>query len=441
MVNKQIDPGSPTVAARRAVTTPIRRLWFTDHVVASLWFAPAVVGVAAYVLSRVTLWADRRIYLGGPSAWLFTGDGNAAAQVTSTLTAAMLAFLAVVFSTTLVAVQLASSQYSPSIVRVFVRSRMTRATMATFVAAFVFSLNAMAGSRQVTGVERPVLTVTMLYVLALATVAMFVAFFHCIVRLLRVQYLFLSISREAHQVIERDFPREAAYTETPRPEPDPGAATVTHRGRPGVLEALDVGGLAAAAGADGAWFEMLVSVGDPVGYRTPLARVHHGGQDVIGRFEHLALIGGERTQLQDPAFGIRQLVDAACRALSPAVNDPTTAVQAAHRISDLLARVAERPDPTGWYTDDSGAARVHLIDDSFALLAELGFTEITLYGGNSPQVTRCLRAIFEHLGQLVDAERAAVIDQLTGRLDASIAASMPGAFLEIASQADPLGLG
>lgn len=422
-------------------STPIRRLWFLDHVVASLWFVPATVGFAAYVLSRLTLWADSHIDSSGPPSWLFTGDGDAAAQVTSTLTAAMLAFLAVVFSTTLVAVQLASSQYSPRIVRVFVRSRITQATMATFLAAFVFSLNAMAATRRGTDVELPVLTVALLYLLVLATVAMFVVFFHRIVRLLRVQYLFLTISREAHHVIERDFPPADAYTTTPRPRPDSGAPTLVHHGQPGAVQAIDVGGLAGTVDGDGEWIEMLVTVGDHVGYRTPLARLHHCEPARIDRLERFVLIGGERTQLQDPAFGIRQLVDAACRALSPAVNDPTTAVQAAHRIADLLARIADRPDPTGWYTDQQGTARVHLVEDGFERLAELGFTEITLYGADSPQVTRCLRAIFEHLRALSPGERQNTLDRLTRRLDESIAVAMPDAFHDIAGRADPLGLG
>jgi uncharacterized membrane protein len=420
----------------------VRRLWFADHVVASLWFLPMCVGVAAYVLSRSSLWVDRSIDTADAPVWLFTGDADAAAQITSTLTAAMLAFLAVVFSTTLVAVQLASSQYSPRIVRVFVRSRVTQATLATFLASFIVAINAMAATRGGPGGDIPVVTITALYVLVLATVAMFVAFFHRIIRLLRVQYLFLSISHESHRVIEAEFPPPDSYRTVARPTPDPSPEVVAHHGTPGVLQAVDIGGLAEAARARGAWVELQVAVGDHLGYRTTVAHVH-GGDDgaPVVQVEHYLLVGGERTQLQDPAFGIRQLVDAACRALSPAVNDPTTAVLAAHRIGDLLARIGERPDPTGWYIDRDGSARVRLVEDDFERLAVLGFTEITRYGADAPQVVRALRSIHAELRAKVDDDRRAVVDRLTAQLDLAVADSMPAAFRDLSAAPDRLGLG
>jgi uncharacterized membrane protein len=362
--------------------------------------------------------------------------------VTSTLTAAMLAFVAVVFSTTLVAVQLASSQYSPRIVRVFVRSRVTQLTLGTFLAAFVFSLNAMAATRAGSGDELPLITLSFVYLLVMATVGMFVVFFHRIVRLLRVQYLFLSISHESQRVIRQDFPDEAAYTAVSAPEPGPDPKLVRHSGHPGVLQAVDIGGLAEAARRADVWVEMRVAVGDHLGHRTPLARVHHrSGASAPCDVRQFLLVGGERTQVQDAAFGIRQLVDAACRALSPAVNDPTTAVQAAHRIADLLSRIGEHPDPTGWYTDLDGVARVKLIEDGFERLAVLGFTEIARYGADAPQVVRCLHAIYEELHEQMPPERRLVIDHLGAQLDAAAEESMPRAFRDTSRSADRLGLG
>jgi uncharacterized membrane protein len=420
----------------------VRRLWFADHVVASLWFVPMCVGIVAYALSRSSIWVDRNAVELSLPEWLFSGDADAAAQITSTLTAAMLAFLAVVFSTTLVAVQLASSQYSPRIVRVFVRSKVTQATLATFLASFVVAINAMAATRSGRPGDVPVLTISMLYVMVLATVAMFVVFFHRIIRLLRVQYLFLSIGHESQRVIEADFPPLDSYAPVPEPAIDPTPEVVLHHGTPGVLQAIDVGGLAEAARAAGVWVELRVAVGDHLGYRTPVAHVHGGVGAATGvRVERYVLVGGERTQLQDPAFGIRQLVDAACRALSPAVNDPTTAVQSAHRIADLLARIGERPDPTGWYTDRDGSVRVRLVEDDFERLVVLGFTEITRYGADSPQVVRALRSIQAELRAKVDDDRRAVVDRLTAQLDLAVAESMRSAFRDLSGTPDRLGLG
>src|SRR4029077_1855089 len=109
------------------------------------------------------------------------------------------------------------------------------------------------------------------------------------------------------------------------------------------------------------------------------------------------LFTNERTVLLDPGFGLRQLVDIAIRALSPSVNDPTTAVQVVDRVVDLLGQIIDRPDPTGWHVDDAGTARVHLPVDAFAELTTLGFAEIIRYGADSPQVVRRLRSAFEDL--------------------------------------------
>ena len=106
----------------------------------------------------------------------------------------------------------------------------------------------------------------------------------------------------------------------------------------------------------------------------------------------------------------RQLVDVAIRALSPAVNDPTTAVQAIDRMVDLLATVADRPDPSGWYTDDAGVARLHCREPSLGRLVDLSFIEIIRYGADSPQVVRRLRAAFDVLAGVVAPEVVARVD-------------------------------
>jgi uncharacterized membrane protein len=152
------------------------------------------------------------------------------------------------------------------------------------------------------------------------------------------------------------------------------------------------------------------------------------------------LFGSERTMLQDPAFGIRQLVDTASRALSPAINDPTTAVQALLRIEDLLARVTERPDPSGWYTDDTGTARVRLVEPGFIRLATLALTEILHYGAEAPQVTRCLIAVCTDLARITTDERRRFFEQLRERCVDTAAARMP-AFGELAIEPDRMGLG
>jgi uncharacterized membrane protein len=150
---------------------------------------------------------------------------------------------------------------------------------------------------------------------------------------------------------------------------------------------------------------------------------------------------GERTFVQDPAFGFRQLVDIAIRALSPAVNDPTTAVQAIDRISDLLAIMGTRPDPTGLRVDSEGAVRVKQKLRNFDGLLVLALTEIIRYGAGAPQVVRRLLHVLNELEGTLPTERHAVIARHRRLLDAAVAIALPAPFAAVASVPDREGLG
>src|SRR6185436_2538947 len=134
---------------------------------------------------------------------------------------------------------------------------------------------------------------------------------------------------------------------------------LTHRGRPCAIQAIHVGRLVRCArNVDGA-IEVTVAVGDTVIESTPLLRVL-GGQHIIDEALLLGAVerGEERTFEQDPKYAIRLLVDIAIRALSPAINDPTTAVQALDQIGDLLLRLARRRLEVGGFKDEDGIVRV-----------------------------------------------------------------------------------
>ncbi len=203
------------VRARVAPAASIRRARRQEHVYASLWFVPLCCAVGAFALSRVLLAFDDRWGTREPPHLILPGDATALAAVAATVAAAMLTFLGVVFSTTFVAVQLASGQYSPRIVRVFVRSRLTHLTLAVFLATFVFALNSLVAIREQVDPVIPVVTVTVMYVLVIATVLMFIAFLHGMVRLLRVQYLLELTSKSSHAVLDQEFPGADAYRESP----------------------------------------------------------------------------------------------------------------------------------------------------------------------------------------------------------------------------------
>ena len=422
---------------------PLWRIDFRERITVSLWFVPTIFAVAAIGVANLTIWLD---------AWVdapigvrpdLVSDPGSAATFAGAIAAATLAFVAVVFATTLVAIQLAASQYSPRTVRIFIRSRVTRVTLGLFLATFVFSVIILVSNRaSVTSAKQfaPVVSVTTLLALTVATVFGFVAYLHGVVRLMRVQYLLEAIARESRRAIEENFPPASAYVDVEPPAPDPSPRRLCYTGTAGVIAATDLHGLAELCRQKECWLELTVGVGEYLAHGTPVGLAHGGDlhdHDVTRFF----LIRGERTFVQDPAFGFRQLVDIAIRALSPAVNDPTTGVQAIDRISDLLAITGNRLDPTGLWVDSSGTIRVKRKLRNFDGLLVLSLTEVIRYGAGAPQVVRRLRAVLDELESTLPMERQAAIARQRSLLEAAVSAALPAPFMPVASTPDREGLG
>ena len=189
-----------------------RPLWRTDfrqRIALSLWFLPTIYAAASIGAANLTIWLDSVVDAPIGVRPDLVSDPGTAATFAGAIAAATLAFVAVVFATTLVAIQLAASQYSPRAVRIFIRSRVTRITLGLFLATFVFSLIVLVSNRaSVSSAKQfaPVVSVTALLALSLATVFGFVAYLHGVVRLMRVQYLLEAIATETRRAIHGELP-------------------------------------------------------------------------------------------------------------------------------------------------------------------------------------------------------------------------------------------
>jgi uncharacterized membrane protein len=409
---------------------PLWRTDFRQRIAVSLWFLPTISVVAAIAAANLTMWLDAQVDAPIGVRPDLVSDPGSAATFAGAVAAATLAFVAVVFATTLVAIQLAASQYSPRAVRIFLATFAFSAIILVSNRASVPSANEFA----------PVVSVTTLLALTVATVFGFVAYLHGVVRLMRVQYLLEEIAAESRRAIEENFPPASAYVDAEPPAPDPSPRRLCYTGTAGVVTATDLHGLAELCRQNGCWLELTVGVGEYLARGTPVALVH--GADLRDRdVTRFFLMGGERTFVQDPAFGFRQLVDVAIRALSPAVNDPTTGVQAIDRISDLLTIAGGRPDPTGLRVDSSGTVRVRRKLRTFDALLVLSLTEIIRYGADAPQVVRRLRGMLGELESILPAERQAAIASQLSLLEAAVSAALPAPFMSVASAADREGLG
>jgi len=211
-----------------------------------------------------------------------------------------------------------------------------------------------------------------------------------------------------------------------------------------VIQAVDPVGLVAEAARHDCLIVIPHAVGDLVPHGEDLIEVHgHGSLPSAERLRGMVALGEERTIEQDVAFALRILVDIAIRALSPAVNDPTTAVQVLGALEDLLLLIGESDlEGRGTLRDARGDARVLIGARRWNDLLDLALTEVRDYGASSTQVTRRVRALLESLDRRVRPEhRAAVAEQLAA-LDEAVAGGAGDALSRaLASRPDRQGIG
>ena len=407
----------------------------------SLWLWPAVAAVGAWVAASLVVAYAPATLDGGR---LFSSNLDDARALLGTVATAILTFTGVVFSITLVALQMASSQYSPRVLRNFVRKPVTKLALATFIATFVYSLSVLAriGTTPGRGSSTPQVAVGLSYVLVMACLFVFVAFVHSTVRSMRVTYIIEDIAHETLASLERTFPPSSATTGWVRPDLGEATATVCLDHRSGVLDGAQADQLVRLARSHDCALVLLREPGSYLVRGTPIIEVHGGDPPPADEVLICLDLSPARTLYQDARYGIRQLVDIAIRALSPAVNDPTTAVQVLDRLESLLAVVAGRPDPSGTFLDADGVIRLVVTPPSWVRLVDLSFTEVARYGADSPQVSRKLLAVYGSVTGLVDAERATVVEAHrawlvgeVGRVTADPEAR------QRALTPDPLGLG
>lgn len=382
-----------------------------EHLRDTFWFAP----VASMFLVFLLWWGCAEIdtaiveTLQEAGEYETVGDlvgvAEDAKTIVTTISSAMMTFIGVVFSISLVAVQMASGQFSPRIVRIFIRSRITKAAFSVFLATFLLSLLVLTSYESETDpryVRSVPLVQSILTLLMVGlSLLLFVAYVNSTLRLMRVGHVVDRITWEAFRVIEKTPAHGPAVRELGEV-----TAQLRHRGRAGVLRDVNVVLLVAAARRHGVVLRLLPRIGDFVVPGTPILAVYGG--TVPQRVAAAVSVGIERTFHQDLGFGLRQLSDIALRALSPAVNDPTTAVQCLDRIVQFLAALADRPlGPVEYRDGRHGRGAVRLVQDGpeWADLVDLGFAEIRGCVTGNPQVSRRLLAGLDDLLALVPPER------------------------------------
>jgi uncharacterized membrane protein len=412
-----------------------------EYLRSSFWFLPVVGLLAGVVLGLGTTSIDALIGVRLP---LFEDtDAESARSLLETIATATLSVAGVTFSVTVVALQLASSQLNPRILRTFQTDRMSQLTLAAFLGSFTLSVATLI--RLPTTGRASDLAVAVAVIAVIAALILFAAFIHHIVVSLQASTLIHRVALEGDRALEYLWPTGTGHDpqEPVRARLDAehrmsaGSPAEVRAPRGGYLVAVDGPALVRTAQRHDGLIAQSALLGDFVVRGTTIAWVWHpaGAPDDLEAV--VDAVGGcfsyadERNPVQDVAFPVRQLADVALRGLSPSLNDPTTAEDALGSLAQLLITFAHTDHPSALRTDDDGTprvlARVPVLDD----LVRLGFDQVRVAAAPHPVVAA---RILWLLGEI----RRTAVEQGCGvaELDRQAELLREGVHGEVPTQAD-----
>lgn len=421
----------------------------------NLWPTPVAAAVAGVIGGVALTRLDRRLDGGlSPtlSSYVFDGGPDAARSVLVAISGSLITVTSLTFSLTVVTLQLASSQFSPRLLRTFARDRFVQLTLALFLATFAYSLTVLRVVRTDSEDQDgfvPQLSVTVAYLLTLASVIALVLFLAHLAREIRVETMLRRVHVEAAATTRRAAPlRDHDRGDQDRdrngdrngdrgatlPVPPPDALTLVARGS-GFVSYVDEAELVNALSGHGVLARIdvepgaLLVRGTPIGaiWRAGPADAAEGGDapalaELARGAAHAVHTEYERTSAQDVAFGLRQLVDVAVKALSPGINDPTTAVHAVGHLAGLLCDLAERDLGPRAVRDDEGQTCAWLARADFAELLDLAVSGPLRYGAaDRDLVAAVYRLLWSIPWATADEDVRAAVEERLRRVDRTVA--------------------
>ncbi len=416
------------------------RLWhlFSRYTSHALWVVPFSAIVLELILYRLLNALDDML---GWQLQRFSASG--AQSLLETVITMNLSFVVFTFGSLLVAIQVASGQLTPRIIATtLLRNNVVRYAVGLFVFTLLLAISA-RNRIEGTGDQ---LVILVDGVLGLVSMAAFLYLIDYAARLLRPIGILSRVGEDGLTVIEAVYPQPKqgrSLPHTKSPTTGMPSRIVHHAGRSEVILSVNTGTLLAESQKTNAVVKLIPVVGDFVGKEEPLFELYG---DVSGIDENILVssinFGIERTLEQDPTFAFRIILDIALKALSPAINDPTTAVLAIDQLHRLLRSVGKRNLRTDNITDESGKLRVIFRTPNWEDFVNLACTELRRYGADSIQVVRRLRAMIENLIRSLPEDRHAALQAQLALLDHAIEAiySLPEE-LALARATDSQGLG
>ncbi|HEY0971661.1 MAG TPA: DUF2254 domain-containing protein [Gemmatimonadales bacterium] len=389
----------------------------------SLWFVPSVSAVAGLVLAilvvRIPTPAAEGLFA---DARLFGGGAEGARGMLSAIASGLITTTGVVFSITIVAIQQASSQFTPRVLGSFMADRVNQAVLGVFIGTFTYTLLVLRTIRSPTGDREqfvPHVAVALALLLLLASIAALIVFIDHAARTLQVSVILHRETERTLHRIDELFPESAGdpvEEDTVVTREPAGPPVVIAARKAGYLETLSTEQLWSAAGDRRLTIRMEIHVGAFVFPGKALASVWPAtlvDERVADGVREAFVLGPERTMEQDVGFGIVVISDIAVRALSPGINDPTTASHCVDRLTELLAALCRRRRPRFVRAGPEGAATLVTRTTTLERALGLAFDRIRHYGASDPSISKkLLEALMDLATVCPRHDRRAIVAQV-----------------------------
>lgn len=382
---------------------------------ATVWAGPAVAGVVSFVVAALLV--RLRGDAGGVAELPWTGDRGAASAVLQVIAASVITATSLTFSLLVVALQLASQQFSPRLLREFARDRVIQVVLAVLLSAFVFALTTLLALDEAR--PMPHASIAVAFGMGLASMAALLAFLAHIIRALRVDTMMVAVHEATIAALRDDY---RAYDAPGLHAVDATTADGGHlvsATRSGYLQSVDVPALVAVAASADVFVRVGVRAGDHITRGTPVATWHPASPPHDGDLDEDALLacfdlGYERTLEQDAALGFRLLSDIAVKALSPAINDPATAAHAIGFLADLLVYLCGRDLVPIVQADGEGVPRAVVPERDLRYYLDLACGPVRRFARAEPVVLVALMAMLRDVAVATrdDEQRAEVRRQV-----------------------------
>ena len=416
-------------------------LKYWDRLRSSFWFVPAVMACLAVALAVSAVELDKSNAEGWLQSlgWIYSGGAEGASLLLGTVAGSMIAIAGTVFSMTLVALSLASSQLGPRLLRNFMRNTANQVVLGTFVATFVYCLLVLRTIRRADEVAFvPHLSVSIGVLLAMVSIGVLIYFIHHVSVSIQADQVVAGVGRELEDGIDRLFPDhlgKAGSEVSQAPGDAELPAAFASQARPvgaledGYLQLINANALIALAVEEDLLLRLERRPGHYLVKGRAMVMVWPGDrvtETLVEKLNAAFVLGDQRTAAQDVEFSFHQLVEIAVRALSPGVNDPFTAIACVDRLGSGLCRLARRDMPSALRFDSHGRLRLVARGSSFAGIVNTAFNQIRQSARSNPAVAiRMLDAIGQIAGHVQRAPDAACLQRQAGMIVTGARETLP----------------